>query len=104
MTQTAHPGHARPAGLSRQSPRTPAAGTRAGGLSAYRPAAGFAVARRGRYGNAVMWQLLREFLLFLREEKKWWLVPLVLALLLLAALILFGAQSPGLAPFLYPLM
>ena len=46
--------------------------------------------------------LTREFLAFIRQEKKWWLIPLVLVLLLLGALLLFSSASP-LAPFLYPL-
>ena len=50
-----------------------------------------------------MWQLAREFLLFLRQEKKWWLWPLVLVLLLLGALIVFSSGSV-LAPLLYPFM
>jgi hypothetical protein len=49
-----------------------------------------------------MWDILIEFLLFLRQEKKWWLVPLVLVLLLLGMFLVFGASSP-LAPLLYPL-
>jgi hypothetical protein len=40
--------------------------------------------------------------MFIRHEKKWWLVPLVLVLLIVGALILFSTTSP-LAPFLYPL-
>jgi hypothetical protein len=50
-----------------------------------------------------MWQLLKEFLLFLRQEKKWWLVPLVLMLVALAALMIFSANS-GIAWALYPFM
>jgi hypothetical protein len=50
-----------------------------------------------------MWQLCKEFLLFLRQEKKWWLVPLVALLLLLGALILFSGSSV-LAPFMYPFL
>lgn len=50
-----------------------------------------------------MWQLCKEFVLFLRQEKKWWLVPLVALLLILAALILFSGSSV-LAPFMYPFM
>lgn len=50
-----------------------------------------------------MWQLLKEFLLFLRQEKKWWLVPLVVLLLALGALIVFSSGSV-LAPFMYPFM
>lgn len=46
--------------------------------------------------------LVREFLAFIRQEKKWWMIPLVLVLLLLGALMIFASSSP-LAPFLYPL-
>ncbi len=46
--------------------------------------------------------LLKEFWQFLRERKKLWLLPLVLALVLLGALIVLTANS-ALAPFLYPL-
>jgi hypothetical protein len=47
--------------------------------------------------------LLRDFLAFLREEKLWWLLPLLLVLLLLGLLAL-GANSAGpLAPFIYPI-
>jgi len=46
--------------------------------------------------------LIKEFLLFIRQEKKWWLVPLIAVLLLLGLLITFAGSSP-LAPFLYPL-
>lgn len=49
-----------------------------------------------------MWDLLKEFVLFLREEKKWWLVPIVLILLLLGAVLVLGAGS-SLAPFIYTL-
>jgi hypothetical protein len=50
-----------------------------------------------------MWSLFKEFLLFLKQEKKWWLVPLVLALLLLGAIIVFSSGSV-LAPLMYPFM
>ncbi len=46
--------------------------------------------------------LLREFLGFIIHEKKWWLIPLILMLLILGALIFFASTSP-LAPWLYPL-
>jgi len=48
-----------------------------------------------------MWRLLKEFLLFARQEKKWWLVPLVLVLVLLGAVLIF-ASSSGIAWALYP--
>jgi len=46
--------------------------------------------------------LIKEFFLFIKQEKKWWLVPLIAVLLLVGALVLFAGSSP-LAPFLYPL-
>ena len=48
-----------------------------------------------------MFQLLREFLQFLKQEKKWWLVPLVVILLLIGALIVFTSGSV-LGPLMYP--
>ncbi|MBX3437057.1 MAG: hypothetical protein KF861_06175 [Planctomycetaceae bacterium] len=41
-----------------------------------------------------------EFWQFLRDNKKWWLVPILLALLLLGALAVIS--SSGLGPFIYP--
>ena len=50
-----------------------------------------------------MWQLLKEFLQFLKQEKKWWLVPLVIMLLVLGAVLVFSSSS-GIAWLLYPFM
>ena len=44
--------------------------------------------------------LLGELFLFLRENKKLWLLPIVITLLLLGALLVF-AQGSALAPFIY---
>ena len=49
-----------------------------------------------------MGELLREYLAFLKKEKKWWIIPLILILLGISAFILF-AESSAVAPFLYPL-
>jgi hypothetical protein len=49
-----------------------------------------------------MWQVFKEFLLFLRQEKKWWLIPFVVILLLLGLFLAFAPTSP-LAPFIYSL-
>ena len=49
----------------------------------------------------IMWQLFKEFILFLRQEKKWWLIPLIIILLLMAAVIVFTGGSV-LAPLMYP--
>ncbi len=46
--------------------------------------------------------LIKEFFLFIKQEKKWWLVPLITVLLIVGALIVLAGSSP-LAPFLYPL-
>ena len=45
--------------------------------------------------------LIKEFYAFLRTNKKWWLVPIIVALLIALLVVLIGG-SP-LAPFLYPL-
>jgi len=45
--------------------------------------------------------IIREFLDFLRHNKKWWLLPIVLILLLLGLLVLLSGTA--IAPFLYPL-
>jgi len=44
---------------------------------------------------------LREFWLFLKHNKKWWLLPILLAFLLMGALLLAGGT--GAAPFIYTL-
>lgn len=50
-----------------------------------------------------MMQLWKEFWQFFKQEKKWFLVPLVVVLLALGALIIFSSNSV-LAPFMYPFM
>jgi hypothetical protein len=47
-------------------------------------------------------QVLREFLMFLRQEKKYWLAPMVVVLILFGLLIVF-AQGSAVAPFIYTL-
>ena len=50
-----------------------------------------------------MWSLLKEFLRFARQEKKWWLIPLIVALLLLGVVLIFTASS-GITWALYPFL
>ena len=45
--------------------------------------------------------ILKEFFLFLKYNKKYWMIPIVLTLLALAALILLGGTA--VAPFIYTL-
>ena len=47
-------------------------------------------------------RVLSEFLSFLRQEKKYWLVPVVIVFLLFGLLIVFS-QSSAVAPFIYTL-
>jgi drug/metabolite transporter superfamily protein YnfA len=46
--------------------------------------------------------VLREFWQFLKQEKKYWLAPIVLVLVLFGLLLAF-AQSSAVAPFIYTL-
>lgn len=45
--------------------------------------------------------LIREFAAFLRHNRKYWMAPLILLLLLVGLLILVAGSS--VAPFIYPL-
>lgn len=47
-----------------------------------------------------MWDFLKEFILFIKENKKWWLVPMIVVMLLLGLVIVVG-QGTALAPFVY---
>lgn len=46
--------------------------------------------------------LAAEFWIFLKENKKWWLLPILLVFGLIAAFAMM--LSTGIAPFLYPAM
>jgi hypothetical protein len=43
---------------------------------------------------------VRDFWLFLRQNKKWWLLPIIFVLLILGGLLVFAGGS-ALAPFIY---
>ncbi len=45
-------------------------------------------------------EFLKEFLQFLKAEKRYWLIPLV-AILLLHSVIIVASQGSALAPFIY---
>ena len=51
-----------------------------------------------RHGDG---SLLAELWLFLRDNKKWWLAPIVLSILGLGLLVLLGGTAA--APFIYTL-
>ena len=48
--------------------------------------------------------LISDFLTFLKEEKIWWVLPLIIILGLFAMVAIFGANAGPLAPFIYPFM
>ncbi len=52
-------------------------------------------------GEQQQMSLAREFMLFITENKKWWLIPIVLVLGLVGLLVMLG--STGAAPFIYTL-
>lgn len=56
-------------------------------------------ARRGWLGR-----LFADLLFVMNRDRKWWLFPLVLLLLVLGALLVFSAVMGPLAPFIYPLL
>jgi len=47
-------------------------------------------------------RVFREFLSFLKHEKKFWLAPIIVMLVLFGLLLVF-AQSSAVAPFIYTL-
>ncbi len=49
-----------------------------------------------------MFDLMKDLWLFLRERKKFWLLPIILVLLILGALIIL-TQGSAIAPFIYTL-
>jgi len=49
-----------------------------------------------------MLSFLKEFFIFLKERKKFWLSPIIIVLALFGALIVLG-QGSVIAPFIYTL-
>jgi hypothetical protein len=56
-------------------------------------------ARRGWFRG-----LCADVLYVIRRDKKWWLLPLILVLLAIAAILVLSALAGPLAPFIYPLL
>ena len=48
-------------------------------------------------------EMIREIWAFMRVRKKFWLLPIILALLLLGGLMILAPQAGILSPFLYAL-
>ena len=47
-----------------------------------------------------MFEFVKEFWLFLKERKKFWLLPIIVALALVGSLLVL-AQGSAIAPFIY---
>jgi len=48
-------------------------------------------------------RLIQDVFVVASREKKWWLVPMIVVSVLLAALLIVGALAGPLAPFIYPM-
>lgn len=46
--------------------------------------------------------LVADFFTFLKEEKMWWIIPLVVIFLLLGMIMILGDKLGFMAPFIYP--
>ena len=49
-----------------------------------------------------MFELLKDFMRFLKERKKWWLIPMIIILALFSLVLIIGSSS-ALAPYIYSL-
>jgi hypothetical protein len=47
--------------------------------------------------------LVSEFIDFVLHNKKWWMIPIVLALLILGLMAFLSSGAGGVAPFIYTL-
>ena len=56
----------------------------------------------GKMGAMGGMRVLGEFVEFVRQEKKYWLLPIVIVFVLFGLLIVFS-QSSAVAPFIYTL-
>lgn len=45
-------------------------------------------------------ETIKDLFLFIKERKKWWLMPIILVLLIIGAILIFGGTS-AIAPFIY---
>ncbi len=87
---------------SRLALNFPRAARPRGFLFAFRSFRSLNATNESSFGT-VMWNLLKEFLFYLRAEKKWWLIPLVVMLIGFGAVLIFGSSS-GLGWAIYPFM
>jgi hypothetical protein len=63
---------------------------------------GAPLAASRRWEDDIMGEFLQELWAFMRERKKFWLLPIILVLVLLGSLIVL-TQGSAVAPFIYTL-
>jgi hypothetical protein len=54
-------------------------------------------------GEAKELSLGQEIIQMLKHNKKYWMIPLLIFLLVLGVIVVIAATSPGVAPFIYTL-
>ncbi|MBW7874160.1 MAG: DUF5989 family protein [Ignavibacteriales bacterium] len=47
-------------------------------------------------------RIISQYFAFLKEQKKWWLIPVVVLIIFIGLVLVFAKSSP-LAPFIYTL-
>lgn len=47
--------------------------------------------------------IVSEFVMFMAENKMWWLAPILIVFGLLGVLLILGTIAPGITPFIYTL-
>lgn len=47
--------------------------------------------------------LVSEFSVYLMENKKWWMIPIIVMVLLFGGLFVLVTTNPAIAPFIYSL-
>ena len=70
------------------------------GMSSKRNKKGKRKSKRVKTGNK---SLISEIWLFMKENKAWWLAPIIIMIILLGVLIILG-QSSAVSPFIYALI
>jgi hypothetical protein len=47
-------------------------------------------------------EFLKDLIMFMKERKKWWLIPIIISMILIGLLVAL-TESSAVAPFVYPM-
>ncbi len=47
-------------------------------------------------------EFLKDLIMFMKERKKWWLIPIIISMILIGLLVALS-ESSAVAPFVYPM-